>query len=209
MKKITFFLAILCLFGCEKKNNSPTRAPQINPFAQYLSDNGANVTVTFHNNDYPLEIGYTFTASDTGIINQIGLRLPGGREDFFVTLWDAQTQKLLVQKQVHCFYDTAFSYFDLAATNESVGIQANHTYLISVNLTPAPGPIQPVTPLPINYYDVRRTDQKDIFPMTESYITYLHQYNKITTTPAFPDNLIIYQDFINGIVDIGFSHVSK
>jgi hypothetical protein len=209
MKKITFFLVILCLFGCEKKNNSPERAAQINPFAQYLSDNGAAVSLTLHNNDYPLEIGYTFTAADTGIINQIGLRLPGGREDFFVTLWDAQTQKLLVQKQVHCFYDSAFSYIDLAATNESVGIQASRTYLISVNLTPAPGAIQPVTPLPINYYDVRRTDQKDIFPMTESYITYLHQYNKITTSPAFPDNLITYQDFINGIVDIGFSHVTK
>jgi len=208
MKKITFFLSILLLFGCEKKNNPPTRVPQINPFLQYLSDNGASVSLTVHNNIYPLELGYTFTASDTGIINQIGLRLPDGRESFFVSLWDAQTQKLLVQKQVPCFYDTAFSYVDLAATNESVGIQANHTYLISVNLTPAPQLIQALTPL-TNYYDVRRTDQKDIFPFTESYITYLHQYNKTTTTPAFPDNLIIYQDLINGIVDIGFSHVTK
>ena len=204
MKKIAWLAFILILSGCTKKNNnSGGRITKVNPFSQYLANNTVNITL--HSNIYPLEIGYTFTASDTGTIYEIGLRLPDSSESFMMTVWDAVTQAILIQKPVLCTTNTGFSYDDLSSTNEAFEIQANHEYVISVNLNS----LNMAGAGPANYYDARRSDDKDIFPLTESYITYEHQYNKTTYTPAFPDNLIIYQDVINGLVDIGFSHISK
>ena len=60
-----------------------------------------------------------------------------------------------------------------------------------------------------NIYDITRTDQANIFPMTEGYITYQYEYTQASYTPTYPGLLSIYQNFLNGIVDIGFSHTSQ
>ncbi|MBS1948155.1 MAG: DUF4082 domain-containing protein [Bacteroidetes bacterium] len=207
--KTIFSLLIVILFlltGCQKKPfQTGGRISRVNPFSQYLQDNGNKVDVTLHENDLPVEIGYSFTASDTGTIYEIGIRLPDSGRVYTVTLWDGVTQAPLIQKDIKVNTTTGFSYDDLSSTNEAVHILGNHSYVISVNMTQsgvagAAGD---------GFYNARRTDQANIFPLTESYITYQNQYNKITPTPAFPDNLVVYQDFINGLCDIGFSHITN
>ncbi len=203
-----YILSVLIAFillSCTKKHvNTGGRTSTVTPFSQYLTQSGDTVNVTLHQNDYPLEIGYSFEASVSGNIYALGLRLPDSSKSYMMTIWDASTKTALIQKPVKCNSTTAFTYLDLNATNEAFAIDANHIYVVSVNITP----VNSSAPARF-YYDARRSDQKDIFPITENAITFLEQYNKTTTTPAFPDNLNVYHDVINGLVDIGFSHVDQ
>ncbi len=208
MKKIKTTSACLICFiffltGCDKINNTPGRITLVNPFSEYLQENAVNVTV--HENNLPVEIGYSFTSSDTGTIYEIGIRLPEVGKVYTVSLWDGVTKTSLIQKDIKVNNATGFSYDDLNSTNEAVHILGNHTYVISVNLVPK----NVVGAGGSSFYDARRQDLADIFPFTKRYITYQHQFSKITSTPAFPDQLVVYQDYINGLCDIGFSHVSK
>lgn len=200
--RASIILVLFFLTGCEKQNNTPGRITVVNPFSEYLQENSVNVTI--HENDLPLEIGYSFTASDTGTIYEIGIRLPEAGKVYTVTLWDGVSKVALIQKDIKVNNASGFSYHDLYSTNEAVDILGNHTYVISVNMVPK----NVVGTGGSSFYDARRADLAAIFPLTKSYITYQHQFNKITSTPAFPDQLIVYQDYINGLCDIGFSHIS-
>jgi hypothetical protein len=207
LSAIGFLIILLtCSTTCKKNNSGGARLSTVNPFKQWLANTGDTATLTNSANGLPLELGYSFTASDTGTVYQIGLRLPDTGRTYTVSLWDGATQNLLIQKDVKNAI-IGFSYIDLNATNEAVHILANHLYVIGVYTVPVG--IVGAGPAGDNYYAIRRTDQKDIFPMTEGYITYQHQYGKTSYTPAFPDNLSVYQDFIDGICDIGFSHVTQ
>jgi hypothetical protein len=196
-----FLIQLTCSTTC-KKNGPPPRA--VNPFQQWLANAGDTASVTVHPNDLPIEIGYTFTSSAAGTVVQLGIRLPDTGRTYAVTLWDGISKTSLVQKNIKVT-TTGINYIDLNATQEAVAIQANHSYVISVFMN-AQGVVG-AGPAGDNFFDVERTDQKDIFPMTIGPITYQHQYSKpsASATPVFPDNLTIYQNFINGICDIGFS----
>ncbi len=198
------FITVLSLCCTKKHVNNGGRLSTVHPFQQYFINNSKAVNLSVHTNSYPLEIGYMFRASDTGSIYEIGLMLPDTGWSYTMTLWDSATQAILLQKVVKCSTATVFSYLDLNATNESVEIMKDHAYVISVNLLP----VGVAGAAPSDYYDARRADQQAIFPITESYITFTNQYNRITNSPAFPNNLIVYQDLINGLIDIGFSHIS-
>ena len=76
--------------------------------------------------------------------------------------------------------------------------------MISINLNPVNTPYPGKAPS-YDYFNVVRADQANIFPMTEGPITYQHEYTIPAYTPTFPTNLSIYQNYINGVVDIDFS----
>lgn len=62
----------------------------------------------------------------------------------------------------------------------------------------------------LEFYNAFRKDAQPMFPLTQGYITYLNQYYKMSSTPAFPDipiggNL----SYIQGLAGIGFSHISN
>jgi hypothetical protein len=196
------FIQLICSTTCKK--NGPPVQRVVNPFQQWLANAGDTASVTVHTNDLPIEIGYTFTSTAAGSVVQLGIRLPDTGRTYAVTLWDGVTQASLVQKNIKVT-TMGVNYVDLNATNEAVAIQANHSYVISVLMTPQG--LVGAGPAGDNFFDVERTDQKDIFPMTIGPITYQHQYSKpsATAAPVFPDNLSVYQNFINGICDIGFS----
>jgi hypothetical protein len=200
---------LTCSATCTKtRHNPPPRISTVNPFKQYLGAEGAAVNVSLHANTTPVEIGYSFVASDTGTIYQLGIRLPDSGNTYPVTLWDGQTQAVLARQNIEITNPASFAYVDLTATNAQVSLTANHTYVISVNLTPINTPPAGAAP-DYNFYDVRRTNDANIFPLTESYITYQYEYTQTSTGPTFPGQISAYQDFINGIVDIGFSHTGQ
>ncbi len=131
------FLTILltCSTTCKKTASGGARLSTVNPFKQWLANTGDTATLTNTTNGLPVELGYTFTASDTGTVYQIGLRLPDTGRTYTVSLWDGVTQNLLIQKDVkNAILD--FSYIDLNATNEAVHILANHIYVIGVYTVP-------------------------------------------------------------------------
>ncbi|HXD78181.1 MAG TPA: DUF4082 domain-containing protein [Puia sp.] len=191
---------------CTKsRHNPPPRVSTVNPFNQYLAQTGDTTLVTLHPNETPVELGYSFTVSDTGTIYQMGIRLPDTGNVYPVTLWDGVTQAILARQDIKAANAAAFTYIDLTATHAQVSIAANHQYVVSVNMTPTNLP-PAGAPSDYNFYDVHRTDRGNIFPMTEGYVTYGYEYTQTSTAPTFPGQLSIYTDFINGIVDIGFSH---
>ncbi|MDP4151327.1 MAG: hypothetical protein Q8927_19005 [Bacteroidota bacterium] len=195
-------IQITCSTTCQK--NGPGSQRAVNPFQQWLTNTGDTASVTVHPNDLPVEIGYTFTSSAGGSVVQLGIRLPDTGRTYAVTLWDGVSKASLVQKNIKVA-TMGFNYVSLVATNEAVAIQANHSYVISVLMIPQG--LVGAGPAGDDFFDVERTDRKDIFPMTIGPITYQHQYSKPSgsASPVFPDNLTSYQNFINGICDIGFS----
>ena len=200
---------LTCSTTCTKsRHNPPGRVTMVNPFNQYLTAEGDTVHVTLHPNSTPVEIGYSFVASDTGTVYQLGIRLPDTGNTYTVTLWDGVTQTALARKNIQVTSLGSIEYVDLTTDNSQVSIAANHNYVISVNLNPV-NELPAGTPVDYNFYDIVRTDRANVFPMTESYITYQYEYTQTSYTPTFPGQLSIYQNFINGIVDIGFSHVSQ
>jgi hypothetical protein len=212
-KSLWFLLpAIMFLTGsttCTKtRQHPPARVTMVNPFNQFLTQNSNAVNVTLDQNTLPLELGYSFTVSDTGTVYEIGIRMPDVGTTYTVTLWDGQNQSVLAQKPIKVINTTGFAYFDLTSTNEQVSITTGHTYVISVNLTP-PGLPPGEAPPDYNFYEVERTDRSDIFPLTESYVTFQHEYTRTGYTPTFPDQLVAYPYLADGILDIGFSHTSE
>ena len=207
LKQIDYLLIVffaMHIVSCSKtKNNKPLRLSTVNPFQKYLSDNSSQAVITTENNNLPLELGYSFISSDTGSVYQLGIRLPDTAKTYTVTLWDSATQKILAQKNILCA-TSGFNYIDLSATGESVEIQANHSYVIGVYLTPVNLPGAG----PADFFVVQRMDRANIFPFTEQYITYNFEYSKTADSPAFPDNLSEELDVIDGIVDIGFSRLA-
>ncbi len=203
---IAFAVALVLLTGCLKpRHPSPGRIARENPFTEYIQDLNNKVNLTVYKNDAPIEIGYSFTASDTGTIYEIGTRLPDTGKVHTVSLWDGITQALLIQKNIKINGSTGFNYVDLNSTNEGVNILANHPYVVSVNLVPYNSGLRAGS----DYFIASRTDLAPIFPLTDRYITFQHQYNRTTTTPAFPSNQIMTPNFIGGLCDIGFSHITK
>jgi hypothetical protein len=180
----------------------------INPFNQYLKDKGDTMNIEVDPASFPVELGYSFVASDTGTVYEIGIRLPDSGNTYTVTLWDGVTQAVLARKNIEVNSPLGFAYTDLSSTNEQVSIAANHTYVISVNTNPVNTPPAGKA-VDYNIYDVSRTDRANIFPMTESYITFQYEYTQASYTPAFPGLLSTYLNFLNGIVDIGFSHTGQ
>jgi hypothetical protein len=210
-KRLWLLLSVFtltCSTTCNKKQNPPPRISMINPFNQYLQDEGDTVKVTLHPNELPVELGYSFIVSDTGTVYEIGIRLPDSGNIYPVTLWDGATQTVLARQNIKVSSPTGFSYFDLTSTNAQVSIAANHPYVISVNMTPT-NPPPAGAPVDYDFYDIRRTDEGNIFPMTKGYVTYQYEYTQTCYTPTFPANLSEYLNYINGIVDIGFSHTSQ
>lgn len=191
---------------CTKsRHNPPPRISTVNPFNQYLTQKGDTVEVTLHPNATPVELGYSFTVSDTGTIYQLGIRLPDTGYIYPVTLWDGVTQAVLARQNIKVASAGSITYIDLTTTNSLVSIVANHQYVVSVNMTPTNLPPAGGPP-DYNFYDINRTDRGNIFPMTEGYVTFGYEYTQTSTSPTFPAQLSIYTDYINGIVDIGFSH---
>ncbi len=206
---LTMLYTLTCSTTCSKKHvPNGGRVSMVNPFNQYLQHTGDTIKITVDNASFPIELGYTFTASDTGTVYEIGIRLPDSGNTYTVTLWDGATQAVLARENIKVNSPTGFSYYDLTSTNAQVSIAANHTYVISVNTNPVNLPPAGKA-VDYNIYDITRTDQANIFPMTEGYITYLYEYTQAAYTPTYPGLLSIYQNYLNGIVDIGFSHTSQ
>jgi hypothetical protein len=192
---------------CNKtRHNPPPRVSMVNPFNQYLHNEGDTVSVSLHPNELPVEIGYSFTVSDSGTVYQLGVRLPDTGKTYTVTLWDGATQAVLARQNITVLTDTAFTWFDLTSINAQVSIYPGHTYVISAFMVPV-GTNPAAGQGEFDFYDVERRDQGNIFPMTEGVVTYMNEYTQTAFTPTFPGNLSEYQNFINGIVDIGFSYI--
>jgi len=208
----TFYLLIICVltcnYSCLKKQIPPGGRLVIeHPFSDYLLNNNS-VKISLHQNDLPVEIGYSFTSSHPGLVFEMGIRLPDSGRVYTVSLWDGQTQALLIQKNVQINNPQGFSYVDLNTTNEFVPISANHTYVVSVFMIPFSAD-DASDAAGDNFYDVRRNDQANVFPITGHAITYQREYTKTSFTPAFPDNLSLEQDIVNGFCDVGFSYATQ
>ena len=67
------------------------------------------------------------------------------------------------------------------------------------------------TPVDYNFWlTYERTDRGNIFPDDrKAMLTYQYEYTQTSYSPTFPANLSEYLNYINGIVDIGFSHTGQ
>ena len=82
------------------KSVIPPRKDEL-PLEQLLKSGGSgSFQVVKHNNDMPLEIGYTFQASKKGVIYSVGIILPNLMDTYTISIWDAATQTLLLRKEV-------------------------------------------------------------------------------------------------------------
>lgn len=197
----TMMLALfLCACGKSKNSGSPKT---VTPFTQYLTQNKNTAQVGIQLNDTAREIGYTFRAAGAGTIYELGLRVPDSSHAYMVSVWDSATKTPLVQKPIQCTGTLAFTYLDLTATNEAIGIQAQHTYVVSFNTVP----VNTTSASPIGLLFGASNTQSQVFPFVEGIVAYYDQYEKYyVSTPTFPDYPIRRRDLIFGLVDIGFKY---
>jgi hypothetical protein len=202
-------LPVIFTLTCSTTCNPTTPIVAVNPFSDYWKAQFSNLQFTATNNDFPFELGYTFVSTIPGYVLSIGLALPDSGNTYAVTLWDGVTQAVLARDTLEVQHNpgsVGWQYADLRFGNRVVAIQANHLYMVSVNLNP-------ITTLAAgkantyDYYDIERTDQANIFPLTDGPITFQHEYTTPAYTSTFPTNLSAYQNFLNGGVDIGFYNV--
>src|SRR5580704_14306278 len=102
---------LTCSTTCTKKHIGPPRVTMINPFNQYLKDKGDTMKIEVDPASFPVELGYSFVASDTGTVYEIGIRLPDSGNTYTVTLWDGATQAVLARENIKVNSPTSFSYY--------------------------------------------------------------------------------------------------
>ncbi len=206
MKQLILIIACsIFVISCKKNpNNTPNIPPtNLNPFSQYLLQNTATSQVTIErNDDTTREIGYSFMVSKPGTVYALGLRLIDTTRSFYVSLWDSlhHTQPLL-QVAVKCNNTSGFTYQDVTYQHKEVHIDPNHTYVVSVNLTPVGG-----TTGTAFIFGARNNFHNPFF-FTEGPVTYYIEYEKYNSkTPVFPDIPMTGRDRVLGLVDIGFQY---
>lgn len=86
-----FLLSLLCLAGCQKKEEVK---PSENPVSTFTAS-GLVSNNPINNGRY--EIGYYFSASVAGKVTQLGGKMPEAGT-YTITLWDVATKAVLRQK---------------------------------------------------------------------------------------------------------------
>lgn len=200
--RLLFLVIIICLAGTSSCTKDPPviKYKRENPFSEYLFQNNS-VTIIPHLNNESLEIGYVFTSLQTGIIDELGIRLPDVGEVYTVSLWDGATRELLIQKNIKVNTSGGFNYDDLVSTGESKVIYANHPYMVGVFLVPV-GKSELSSS---NFYNVRRNDGENTGNL--HVVSFLKEFSLITTTPAFPNNASQDGNTAGGLIDIGVRYL--
>lgn len=201
-------LVALALFSCDKNTSIPSNVHtvKVNPFSELRFKSKDTPGLTIYPNQRPLEIGYSFSVSLNGAINEIGLCLPGKGHTYTTTLRNGTAKEVLPPKNI-TQYSGGFSFtnIDLVLTKETVSIQPDHTNMISVNQVPV-GSANPG--LAGSFYVASRTDLHPIFPLKKDVVTYDQQCNYPASTPTYPTNEIQSTNLIGGILDVMFTYTS-
>lgn len=210
--------ALLLFFAssCNKIITLPgAPSPVQHPFLTYLSYlQGLNITadselVTYIPvllNDQTVkvestgqaEFAFAFRSANPGVISQLGIYAPIRGVTHTVTLWDSATGQVLVQMNITTNAPGEWTYSPVGQTNQVLGIEANHGYIIGFNTLPVGVPINSDTLAKEIYafngiYDFKANAPPGNLPMlpfTEFGITfegwYLVEYDTPIGAPIFP-----------------------
>jgi hypothetical protein len=170
MKKLLLplFLFGLLLNAC-KKDDSNTK-PSESPMAKILEDKTWVATSAIAG---PFELGHIFSTITKGKITQLGCQMPEPGI-YTVSLWDANSKKLLGQKSVE---QTAANKLTLASLTEII-IEKDVKYIVSVNSA-----VNGVTK-PYNYAD---NSSATIFPFTIGSVIFQGTVYNISKVTVFPE----------------------
>jgi hypothetical protein len=144
------------------------------------------------------EIAFAFRSANPGVISQLGIYAPVSAVAHTVTLWDSATGQVLVQLNITTNSPGEWSYASVGQTNQVLGIEANHGYIIGFNTLAVGVPINTDTVANQVYtfngiYDFKANAPPGNLPMlpfTEFGITfegwYMVNYDTPISAPLFP-----------------------
>lgn len=121
------FIGIV-LTGCSKNDEEIIieAEPQY-PMKTLIESGHMELKNTMPNWINHFEVGYKFKTFKNGKITALGIRVPEN-DDFRVTLWDADTEEIILSKQITST-SGLLSFEDI----EPVNIESGVTYFVSVN----------------------------------------------------------------------------
>jgi hypothetical protein len=166
------------------------------------------------------EIAFAFRSANPGVIGQLGIYSPVAGVAHTVTLWDSATGTVLAQTNVTTNAPGEWSYAGVGQTNQVLGIEANHGYIIGFNSLAVGVPINTDTTANDIYafngiYDFKANPPPGGLPMlpfTEFGITfegwYMVNYDTPISAPLFPPASAFQSYFVIafiGALDIEFT----
>ncbi len=209
-------LALVLAISCNKLITLPgSPSPVQHPFLTYLaylqglnlatdSELVTSLSVPLNDPNSKLmgtgqaEFAFAFRSANPGVIGQLGIYAPIAGVTHTVTLWDSATGQVLVQINITTNAPGEWTYSSVGQTNQVLGIEANHGYIIGFNTLPVGVPINSDTLANEIYtfngiYDFKANAPPGNLPMlpfTEFGITfegwYLVDYDTPISAPIFP-----------------------
>lgn len=157
--------------------------------------------------EMPREEGFVFTSSRKGLITGLGVNLPYAGGVYTVSLWEYDTKKLLKQLPVTiAVAGYGFAFADLEAKSESVPVEANKKYVVSVFIKENSLHRWP-------YYYLLKSggngNAVPFLPFTIGSLTLLNGQVLSSAEPAFPENTVYHMDILSGLCDIRFRATEK
>lgn len=199
----SILISFVSFTGCDKSNeitNSPL--PPIvleKPLQEYAFTNNIlknNLLLQVKQPDFSTEIGMQFSASKNGILWSIGFKLPI-KGKYFISLWEAASQQLILTDSVTYTDTSKFIYKPLLSLNKAVVVDKNKDYMTGIFLPNR----RPESPL--SYYVLSNPGVQS-FMFTQGHITYKATPVVNATTPVYPGIKSLDRNFICGLVDIGY-----
>ncbi|MBS1511922.1 MAG: DUF4082 domain-containing protein [Bacteroidetes bacterium] len=181
----------------------PPHSSNEGPLWAYYVKNNPTFKPQLSNTTSAMEVGYAFTVSKKGMVYGFSVYAPVANATYTVTLWDSATQQPIKQKKVTILTKDNFQTINF--DNEAVEIQANRTYVVSMN-TAINGSTQYYP-----YYILKKDNPAEKFlPYTYKHITLKegrYCFGKNANTPVYPANTDYYtskQDVVLGLVDVNY-----
>lgn len=181
----------------------PPHSSNEGPLWAYYVNKNPSFKPQLSNTTSTMEVGYAFTVSKKGMVYAFSAYAPVANATYTITLWDSATQQPIKQKKVTIVTKDNFQTIDF--DNEAVEIQANRTYIVSMN-TAINGSSQ-YNP----FYILKKDNPAEKFlPYTYKHITLVEgrfSFGKNANNPVYPANKNFYnnnQDVVLGLVDVNY-----
>jgi len=226
MKKIMnynwYFAGMLLLFAnpgeaqykqrpSSQANQTVKQKPYYGPqeeLVQTFIRNNSMVTVNEDTaSEMPREEGFVFQSSKNGLITALGVNMPYVSGTYTVSLWDYDTRQLLKQYPISiAIKGFGFAYVDLEAISETIPIVADKKYVVSVFIKTIG-----LEKWPYYYLLMKGGNNSAVnfLPFTQGSLTLLNGQTLLTSSPAFPENMVYHMDILNGLCDVGFKATEK
>lgn len=129
----TFILLAFVILGfsaCSKDDDPTVTYTEVNPLNEFLTKTGFNQYAVAATNNTPREYGFVFSPKNKGVIKSFMYNTPNGTTAVRVTLWDADTQTVLISTALQPLGSYVQTELSLATPFQ---LTANKNYAVTVN----------------------------------------------------------------------------